>query len=155
MKRLRYESGVIDSVDVRLLTLLEAHGRTSIADLARALGMAGPSVSERLKRLEESGVIRRFTVEINPAALGYTLIASIRVRPVAGQLQRVTALLAELPEIVQCDRVTGDDCFIATAYLRSVGDLERLTDRLAAFAQTNSSIIQSSPVRSRLPPLRP
>ncbi len=153
MKRLRFRDQSIDAVDARLLRRLESDGRTSIADLARALGMAAPSVAERLKRLEEAGVIRRFTVEIDPSALGYTLAAYIRIRPTSGQIGTVAKLLAELPEIVECDRITGDDCFIARAHLRSVEALERLIDRIVPFAQTNTSIIQSSPVRRRLPPL--
>jgi Lrp/AsnC family transcriptional regulator, leucine-responsive regulatory protein len=153
MKRLRYRDQDVDSVDARLLRRLEAAGRTSIADLARTLGMAAPSVAERLKRLEEAGVIRRFTVEIDPAALGYSLAAYIRIRPTSGQVAAVAKLLAELPEIVECDRITGDDCFMARAHVRSVEALERLIDRIVPFAQTNTSIIQSSPVRRRLPPL--
>jgi Lrp/AsnC family leucine-responsive transcriptional regulator len=153
MKRLRYRNQDVDAVDARLLRRLEADGRASIADLARMLGMAAPSVAERLKRLEEAGVIRRFSVEIDPAALGYALAAYIRIRPTVGQTSAVAKLLAELPEIVECDRITGDDCFIARAHLRSVEDLERLIDRIIPFAQTNTSIIQSSPVRRRLPPL--
>lgn len=153
VKRLRYRDQTIDAVDALLLRRLEADGRTSIADLARALGMAAPSVAERLKRLEEAGVIRRFTVEIDPAALGYALAAYIRIRPTSGQVAAVAKLLAELPEIVECDRITGDDCFMARAHVRSVEALERLIDRIVPFAQTNTSIIQSSPVRRRLPPL--
>ena len=153
MRRLRYKNKGTDTVDARLLRLLEVDSRTSTADLARALGMSAPSVAERLKRLQEAGMIRRFTVEINPAALGYALAAYVRIRPTAGQLTKVAELLAGLPEIVECDRITGDDCFLARAYVRSVDDLERLIDRLAPFAQTNTSIIQSSPVGRRLPPV--
>ena len=153
MKRLRYKNQGIDTVDARLLRLLEDDSRTSNADLARALGMSAPSVAERLKRLEEAGVIRRFTVVINPAALGYALAAYVRIRPTAGQLNKVAELLAGLPEIVECDRITGDDCFLARAYVRSVDDLERLIDQITPFAQTNTAIIQSSPVGRRLPPL--
>jgi Lrp/AsnC family leucine-responsive transcriptional regulator len=153
VKRLRYRDRDIDAVDVELLRRLEGDGRMSIADLARALGMAPPSVAERLKRLAEAGVIRRFTVEIDPAALGYALAAYIRIRPTTGQVATVAKLLQELPEIVECDRITGDDCFVARAHLRSVEALERLIDRIVPFAQTNTSIIQSSPVGRRLPPL--
>jgi len=153
VKRLRYKNQGIDTVDARLLRLLEDDSRTSNADLARALGMSAPSVAERLKRLEEAGVIRRFTVVINPAALGYALAAYVRIRPTAGQLNKVAELLAGLPEIVECDRITGDDCFLARAYVRSVDDLERLIDQITPFAQTNTAIIQSSPVGRRLPPL--
>ena len=153
MTRLRFKHVGIDAIDAQLLRLLDADSRTSTAELARALAMSAPSVAERLKRLAEVGVIRRFTVEINPAALGYTLAVYIRIRPTAGQLNKVAELVAGLPEIVACDRITGDDCFFARAYVRSVDDLERLIDRLTPFAQTNTSIIQSSPIVRRLPPL--
>jgi Lrp/AsnC family transcriptional regulator, leucine-responsive regulatory protein len=98
-------------------------------------------------------VIRHYTIEVDPAALGLGLAASIRIRPMAGQLLEVAALLAELPEIVECDRVTGEDCFVAKAHVRSVQDLERVIDRIIPLAQTNTSIIQSSPVARRLPRL--
>src|SRR5262245_21488951 len=153
MKTLRYKGQGNHRGRPQLLPPLEGDGRSSIADLARALGMAPPSVAERLKRLAEAGVIRRFTVEIDPAALGYALAAYIRIRPTAGQIATVAALLRDLPEIVECDRITGDDCFIARAHVRSVEALERLIDRIVPFAQTNTSIIQSSPVGRRLPPL--
>src|SRR5437667_7282072 len=139
MKRLRYRDQDIDAIDARLLRRLETDGRTSVADLARQLGMAAPSVAERLKRLEEAGVITRFTVEVDPAALGYGLAAYIRIRPTAGQTGAVAKLLVELPEIVECDRITGDDCFIARAHVRSVEALERLIDRIVPLAQTNTS----------------
>jgi Lrp/AsnC family transcriptional regulator, leucine-responsive regulatory protein len=151
MKRLRSKNGEVDLVDTRLLRLLEKNSRTSTADLARALGMSAPSVAERIKRLEEAGVIRRFTVEIDPAALGYPLAAFIRIRPTAGQISRIVELVAALPEIAECNRITGDDCFLARAHVRSVEELELLIDRITPFAQTNTSIIQSSPVERRMP----
>lgn len=117
-------------------------------------GCSAPSVSERVKRLEEAGVIRRFTIEIEPSAVGYALAAYIRVRPMPGQLQKIAALLGEIPEVTECDRVTGDDCFIVKACVRSVDDLERVIDRIIPFAQTNTSLVQSSPVARRLPALK-
>jgi Lrp/AsnC family transcriptional regulator, leucine-responsive regulatory protein len=155
MKRLRSgNSEGIDGIDSKLVRRLEKNSRTSIAELARALGMSAPAVAERIKRLEEGGVIRRFTVDVDPAALGYALSAYVRIRPTTGQVSKIAELVATLPEIVECDRITGDDCFLARAMVRSVGELERLIDRITPFAQTNTSIIQSSPVPRRLPLLR-
>ena len=143
----------LDSVDVQLLYLLESDARISIADLARSLSMSAPSVSERLRRLEESGVIQGFTVTVNPKMLGYSLAFYIRIRPTPGQLSKVVALIAEIEEIVECDRITGDDCFIAKVYLRCTDELESVLNKLTPYAQTNTSMIQSSPVKRRLPPL--
>ena len=114
---------------------------------------ASPSLSERVKRLEEAGVIEGYTVKINPQALGLPLAAYVRIRPIHGQLQKISAILQSLPAIVECDRVTGDDCFIARVHVRSVEDLERLIDEIIPYAMTNTSIIQSSPVKRRLPPI--
>ena len=153
MQRLRSLNGGLDATDRELLRRLAVSARVSIADLGRAVRMSRPSVAERLKRLEDRGVVRRYTVDVDPKSLGYAIGAYIRVRPATGQLKKVTTLLGEIPEIVGCDRVTGDDCFMAKAMVRSMLDLERVIDRLTPYASTNTSIIQSSPVESRLPPL--
>lgn len=152
MKRLRYENGDLDVTDARILDALAADGRISLADLAREVGLSSPSVSERLKRLEEAGVIEGYSVALNPAALGLPIAAWLRIRPIPGQLRKVADILRGLPEIVECDRITGEDCFIAKAHLRSVADLEKLIDQIIPYAMTNTSIIQSSPVKKRLPP---
>lgn len=153
MKRLRYEDGPLDAVDARLLKALAEDARTSVAELARLVGLSAPSVSERLKRLEESGVIKGYAATIDPAALGLPLAAWLRIRPLPGELKRVAQILRDLPEIVECDRITGDDCFIAKAHVRSVEHLERMIDTIIPFAMTNTAIIQSSPVERRLPPI--
>lgn len=153
MKRLRYENGSLDQVDVAILQALVADARISIAELARIVGLSSPSVSERVKRLEEAGVIDGYSVKINPAALGLPIAAWLRIRPIPGQLHKVAETLRELPQIVECDRITGEDCFIARAHVRSVEDLERLIDRIIPYAMTNTSIVQSSPVERRLPPI--
>ena len=153
MKRLRYENGAIDVTDVKLLDALSADARTSIAELARLVRLSPPSVSERVKRLEEAGVIEGYTVKINPQALGLSLAAYIRIRPTPGQLQKISEILQNLPEVIECDRVTGDDCFIARVHVRSVEDLERLIDEIIPYSMTNTSIIQSSLVKRRLPPI--
>ena len=153
MKRLRYESGPLDAVDARIVAALADNARISVADLSRRVGLSSPSVSERLKRLEEAGVIQGYTVRLNPEALGLPLAAWLRIRPVPGQLRKVAEILSGLPEIVECDRVTGEDCFIARAHVRSVEDLEALIDEIIPYAMTNTAIIQSSPVPRRLPPI--
>jgi Lrp/AsnC family leucine-responsive transcriptional regulator len=153
MKRLRYENGDLDAVDARILDALARDARSSIAELARIVGLSAPSVSERIARLEEAGVIEGYTLTISPKALGLPIAAWLRIRPVPGQLQTVMEILQGLPEIVECDRITGEDCFIARAHVRSVDELEKLIDQIIPYAMTNTSIIQSSPVKRRLPPI--
>ena len=153
MNRLRYESGLLDEIDRRLLSGLATNSRISTAELARLVGLSAPSVAERIRRLEAAGVIESYTVTINPEALGLPLSAWLRIRPVPGQLAQVARIIADMPEVTECDRITGEDCFIARAHVKSVKDLERLIDRINPHAMTNTSIIQSSPVARRLPPI--
>jgi Lrp/AsnC family leucine-responsive transcriptional regulator len=150
MKNLRSENRSMDATDIRLLNELNTDARTSIAELGRLVGLSAPSVAERIKRLEEAGVIEGYAAKINPKALGLPIAAWLRIRPIPGQLRKVAAILNDLPEIVECDRITGEDCFIARAYLRSVEELEWLIDQIIPYAMTNTSIIQSSPVPRRL-----
>ena len=151
VKRLRYENGELDATDARILEALIEDARISTAELARSVRLSPPSVSERIKRLEEAGVIEGYTLKINPKALGLPLSAWMRIRPIPGQLRKVAEILRELPEIVECDRITGEDCFLARAHVRSVDELEKLIDQVIPYAMTNTSIIQSSPVKRRLP----
>ncbi len=153
MKRLRYENANLDELDGRLLALLAADARASVAALAREVGLSAPSVAERLRRLEEAGVVTGYSVAVDSRALGLALGAWIRIRPLPGQLRKVAALLDGLPEIVECDRITGEDCFLARAQVAAVEDLEALIDEIIPYATTNTSIVQSTPVARRLPPL--
>lgn len=151
MKRLRYENGPLDEIDVRILSSLLKDARTSTAEIARLVGLSAPSVSERIKRLEEAGIITGYAATIEPATLGLGLCAWIRVRPMPGLFHKVVKILDDLPAIVECDRITGEDCFIARAHVASVGELEALIDEVMPYAMTNTSIVQSSPVPRRLP----
>jgi Lrp/AsnC family leucine-responsive transcriptional regulator len=153
MKRLRYENGEIDAVDARILAALVDDARASVAVLARLVGLSAPTVSERIARLEDAGVIEGYTLTVSPKALGLPIAAWLRIRPIPGQLQKVAEILRELPEIVECDRITGDDCFIARAHVSSIDALEKLIDQVIPYATTNTSIIQSSPIKRRLPPI--
>jgi Lrp/AsnC family transcriptional regulator, leucine-responsive regulatory protein len=153
VKRLRFKNGPLDAIDVALVRLLARDARATMADLARAVGLSPPSATERVRRLEEAGVIRGYAAVVDPAALGLSLAAYIRIRPLPGLLGKVAEVLLGLSAIVECDRVTGEDCFVAKAHVRSVAELEALIDEIIPYAMTNTSIIQSSPVRPRLPSL--
>lgn len=152
MKRLGIENGSLDSVDEAIVRRLSENARTTTAELARLVGLSAPSVSERVKRLEDAGVITGYHAAISPEALGLPIAVWLRIRPVPGQLERVAEILRSIPEITQCDRITGEDCFLARAHLRSVADMERVIDRIIPYAMTNTSIVQSAPVEARLPP---
>ena len=153
MRRLRNQNADLDALDARILSALAAEARTSIAELARLVGLSPPSAAERIRRLEEAGVIEGYSAVIDPRALGLTVAAWIRIRPMPGELKTVADILRTLPEIVECDRVTGEDCFVARAHLKSIEDLERLIDQIIPHAMTTTSIIQSTLVKRRSPPI--
>lgn len=142
-----------DSRNVELLTFLSADPRLSISELARRVSMSAPAVRERILRLEESGLIRGYRLEMDPAELGYPVCAFVRVRPAPGQLPRIVELAQSLPQVVECHRVTGEDCFIVKVYLPSIDTLDQILDRFLAYGQTTTSIVQSTPVPPRNLPL--
>jgi Lrp/AsnC family leucine-responsive transcriptional regulator len=149
----RIDSVELDASDRLLIEALDRNVRTSTTELARLIGLSPQGTSDRVRRLEDLGVVIGFTVKLDPSVLGLGIGAYIRIRPAMGELQRVAQLVADTPEIIECDRVTGEDCFIAKVYVPRIDDLERVIDRLLPFAQTNTSIIQSSPVQRRQPRL--
>ncbi|MCX8569057.1 MULTISPECIES: Lrp/AsnC family transcriptional regulator [Hyphomicrobiales] len=144
---------MLDDLDRRIVEILVEDARISLKDLAQRVGLSSPSASERLKRLEERGVIRAFTIEVDPAALGYTLQAIVRIRPLPGKLHVVQDLIQQIAQFSECDKVTGDDCFVARLHIRSIDELDKILDRIADKAETSSSIVKAQPVKRRLPPL--
>lgn len=144
---------MLDELDRTIIEILVDDARISLKELSQKVGLSSPSVSERLRRLEEKKVIRTFTVDIDPQTLGYNLTAIVRVRPLPGMIHIVEKLIQETPEITECDKVTGDDCFIGKLQFRTMQQLDSILDRLAEKAETNTAIVKSSPVKRRLPPL--
>ena len=115
--------------------------------------MSAPAVRERLARLQEAGVIARWRLELDPVALGFSVLAFVRVRPMPGQLPRVAELAQRIPQVVECHRTTGEDCFVMKVYFVAMEELDRVLDQFLAHGQTTTSIVQSTPVPPRELPL--
>lgn len=145
--------GALDEVNVQLLRELERDPRVTMAELGRRVGMSSPAVAERVRRMEESGIITGYTVVINPVPLGLPIAAYIRIRPHAGQLAQIAELARSIPEVVECHRITGEDCFLLKVHIPAMDQLDRILDCFLIYGQTTTSIIQSSPVSPRQPPL--
>jgi Lrp/AsnC family transcriptional regulator, leucine-responsive regulatory protein len=139
----------LDETNRLLIAELQRDARLSIAELGRRVGLSPPAVAERLGRLEQAGTITGYHAEVDPAAVGLSLSAIVRVRPSPGQIQNVAELARETPEVVWCHRVTGEDCYVMRAHLRDVLHLEEVIDRFTVLGQTTTSIMQSSPVPGR------
>ena len=141
---------MLDPTNRRLLAELQDDARLSLAELGRRVGLSSPAVAERLQRLERDGVIRGYRAELDPVALGYP---AHRGHPDPPRRRASCTKVAELaratPEVVECHRITGEDCYLMKAHVRSVTHLEEVIDQFAPFGQTTTSIVQSSPVPAR------
>ena len=151
--RLRVATLLTDGRNVELLQLLRRNPRMGIAELARRVRMSAPAVRERVQRLQESGIIEGYRLEVDSRALGYPLAAFVRIRPMPGKLSRVVELAESMPQVTECHRITGEDCFIVKIYLETLDSLDLILDQFLAFGQTTTSLIQSSPVQPRPLPL--
>lgn len=147
---LRTEGSGLDIIDAKILRELSADARIPRAELSRRVGLSAPSVADRIRRLEDLGIIKGYGAHIDPARLGYGLTILIRARPLPGEMSNMIEAIRETPQIVACDRVSGEDCFVARAHVRDVAEMEAVIDRIVPFGATNSSIVQSSPVEERL-----
>ena len=147
---LRSEGSGLDAIDAKIVRELCADARIPRAVLARRVGLSAPSVAERVRRLEEAGIIIGYSAKIDPSRLGYGLALLIRARPLPGEMNNMIEAIRATPQIVSCDRVSGEDCFVARAHVRDVAEMEAVIDRIVPFGATNSSIVQSSPVKERL-----
>jgi Lrp/AsnC family leucine-responsive transcriptional regulator len=144
---------LLDDMNLRLLALLRENPRLTMSELSRRVGMSSPAITERVRRMEEAGVIVGYRLELDPAALGLPVGAYIRIRPSPGQLPRVADLARQIPEVVECHRVTGEDCFIIKVHLPAMDQLDRILDRFLLYGTTTTSMIQSSPVPPRSLPI--
>jgi Lrp/AsnC family leucine-responsive transcriptional regulator len=150
--RLQVSDLLLDATNVALLRLLRDDPRLSVSELARRVEMSAPAVRERLQRLEDAGVVR-WRIEIEPRALGFPVSAYVRVRPAPGQLAKIAELARNMPQVTECHRVTGEDCFVVKIHVAAIDQLDAVLDQFLAFGQTTTSLVQSTPVSLRLLPL--
>jgi len=140
---------LLDSTNRLLLAELQENARLSLAELGRRVNLSAPAVAERLQRLERAHVITGYRAEVDPKAVGYSVSAIVRIRPSTRQLHKIPELARELPEVVECHRVTGEDCFVLRLHLRAIEDLESVLDQFIVYGQTTTSIVHSSPIERR------
>ncbi|MDE1176762.1 MAG: Lrp/AsnC family transcriptional regulator [Edaphobacter sp.] len=138
-----------DAIDYRILDLLQANARMSFAEIGRQVGLTTPSTIERVKRLEEAGVITGYHAHINPSALGYTMGAIIRVTVAGERLTRFAQQVARIPEVLECHRVTGAESYILRVAVRDTQHLETVIDSMLPYVATSTSLILASPVKWR------
>jgi Lrp/AsnC family transcriptional regulator, leucine-responsive regulatory protein len=144
---------LLDDVNVALLAELQADPRLSMSALGRRVGMSSPAVTERVRRLEEAGVIAGYRMIIDPRALGLPVSAYVRIRPTLGQLTKIAELAASIPQVTECHRITGEDCMLLKVHAADVEQIETVLDQFLVYGQTTTSIVVSTPVPARPLPL--
>lgn len=139
----------LDDISWLILDALQGNGRISYKELGERVGLTPPAVADRVRKLERAGVITGYTAVIDPDALGLPILAVIRIRTRGDSVGTVDELVHDLPEVVECHRVTGSENHVIRAVLRSTGHLEQLLDRLMPYGETITNIVTSSPVVRR------
>jgi Lrp/AsnC family leucine-responsive transcriptional regulator len=142
----------LDPIDYKIIGELSTDGRVSFAELGRRVSLSSPAVTERVKRLEQTGVITGYRAEVDPRALGYQLTAIVRVKPAVRQLSKIAELAAQIPQIEECLRITGEDCFYIKLHLGTIEELPEVLDQFLLYGETTTSIVNATPVPRRDPP---
>jgi Lrp/AsnC family leucine-responsive transcriptional regulator len=146
---LRVADEIPDGTDWRILAELQRDGRMSYAELAKAVSMSPSAVTERVRRLEQAGIIQGYTAVIDPDRLGLSIMALVRLRYPTGYYKPFHELVAATPQIIEAHHVTGEDCFVLKVLARSMRDLEGITGRIAGLGAITTSVVYSSPLPRR------
>jgi Lrp/AsnC family leucine-responsive transcriptional regulator len=139
----------MDDLDWKLLLLLQSNGRMTYTDLGRRVHLSVPAVTERVRRLEEAGVIEGYSARINPMAAGYGVSAMIGITVPQPAKAKFLKMLASMPEVLECHHVTGADSYVMKLLALNMADLERLIERINLYGETRTSIVMSTPLTSR------
>jgi Lrp/AsnC family leucine-responsive transcriptional regulator len=138
----------LDDINRDILDLLQLDGRISYRELGERVGLTAPAVTERVRKLEELGVIKGYRAVVDYEALGFPLLCVIRLNSPHGA-RAVDDIIREIPEVIEANRVTGSESHVIRARLRSTAHLEHLLDQLWEYGDSVTSIVTSSPVPRR------
>jgi Lrp/AsnC family leucine-responsive transcriptional regulator len=138
----------LDEINRDIIDLLQVEGRMSYRELGQRVGLTAPAVTERVRKLEEQGVIKGYRAVVDYEALGFPLLCVIRLNSPRGA-QGVDEIIKAIPEVIEANRVTGSESHVIRARLRSTAHLEELLDRLWAYGDSVTNIVTSSPVPRR------
>jgi len=141
---------MVDEIDWKILKELQINARTTFAELGRRVGLTTPAVIERIRKLEDAEIITGYRVEIDTAKVGLPIMAFIRMSITGVDYSHIIEVVGESTEVLECHRGTGNDSFIMKVAVADVGHLQTLIDRLTPYGITTTSIVLSSPVKSRI-----
>jgi Lrp/AsnC family transcriptional regulator, leucine-responsive regulatory protein len=142
---------LLDTTGWQILHALQENARLSYSELGQRVGLSSPAVAERIRRMEDAGIISGYHAEINLPKVGFPITAIIRMSTAPGErCTSFTGFVESMPEVLTCYRVTGSDSLIMKVIASSVEHLEALIDQLSAHGQLTTSIVLSTPVRRRI-----
>jgi Lrp/AsnC family transcriptional regulator, leucine-responsive regulatory protein len=153
MNRSRYVTRSLDETDKAIIAALTEDGRMTVKELAAHIGLSSPSIGARILKLKDAGAIKGYTVLADPKAFGLCTTAHVRLCAMPGEVKRVSQMLKDAPEVVEADKVTGEDCFQVKVVVCDVQELQAVIDRFETYASADTAIILSSTVARRLPKL--
>lgn len=141
---------MIDDIDWKLLEELQKDARTSYAELSRRIGLTTPAIIERIRKMEDSGIITGYRAEIDTAKVGLPITAFVRMSISGVDYSHIVDAALNAREVLECHRGTGGDSFIMKVAVESIEHLQTVIDRLTPYGITTTSIVLSSPVKSRI-----
>ncbi|MFI7123636.1 Lrp/AsnC family transcriptional regulator [Amycolatopsis sp. NPDC049868] len=139
----------LDDLDWQLLELLQSDGRLTYSELGRRVSLSAPAVTERVRRLEEKGVITGYSASVDLTKLGLPIEAIVRAKVRSLDTTRFRETILALPQVLDADHVTGDECWLVRVACRNTAELEELVERMQRYGETTTSLVFSSPVRRR------
>jgi Lrp/AsnC family leucine-responsive transcriptional regulator len=145
-----FDSSSLDETNWKIVAELQQNGRISFAELGRRVGLTLPAVAERVRKMEDAGVITGYRAEIDPAKIGLPIAAFIRISVAGDVLARITRTVREMPEVLECHRGTGADSFTLKVAVESIEHLEKLIDKLTPIGTTSTSIVLSTLIRRQV-----
>ena len=138
----------IDSLNWKILRCLQRNARQSNAEIGREVGISSPAVSERIKKMEDSGIIEGFNTSVSAFEAGYQLKAIITLRAFMGMLKPFLEKVKTYPEVLNCYRITGNENFVMEVVLKDQKHLEHFIDRLIVYGETKTQIVLSHVVKN-------
>jgi len=139
----------LDHTGWQILRILQENARLSFTEIGRQVGLSAPAVAERVRKLEESGIITGYHAQINPARVGFPILAIIRIGSMGSTFNKCAEVVRQLPEVLECHRITGSDSFYLKVMVPSILHLEALIDQLQPYGETTTMLVLSSAVTRR------
>lgn len=141
----------MDKTNWKILKLLEQNGRLTYAELGKLVHLTAPAVAERMRKLEESGVITGYSVQVNLEKAGIPITALVECQVYRTKEREFKALIMSLDEVIECYNVTGPYAFVLKVGVKSMSKLDALLERLIDLSDTNTMMIMTTPVKRIMP----